>query len=79
MCFILFSQGNNFTSYIENRKPLVFTRETSDPYVCNNGGIVGNCKYRFSHALELSGIPEGVSGPRCDNVDDCNDPTFGDI
>ena len=77
ICFILFSQGNDFASYIEKRKPLVFTRETSDPYVCNNG--VGYCKGRFSRALELSGIPEGVSGPSCDNVDDCNDPTFGDI
>ena len=79
ICFISFSQGNDFTSYIEKRKPLVFTRESSNPYVCNNGGIMGNCKYRFSDALERSGIPEGVSGPSCDNVEECNDPKFGDI
>ena len=40
---------------------------------------MGNCNKKFSDALELSGIPEGVNGPNCDNVDDCNDPTFGDI
>ena len=71
--------GDDFASYIEQRKPLVFTRESNDPYVCNHGGIVGNCNKKFSDALELSGIPEGVNGPNCDNVDDCNDPTFGDI
>ena len=79
ICFVLFPQGNDFARYIEERKPLVFTKETTDPYVCNHGGIMGKCTYRFSDALKLSGIPEGVSGPNCDNVDECNDPTFGDI
>ena len=71
--------GKSFADFIKKRKPLVFTSENNNPYVCNNGGIVGNCKKTFKEALELSGIPEGISGPNCDNVDDCNDPTFGDI
>ena len=79
ICFVLFPQGNDFAKYIEERKPLVFTRETTDPYVCNNGGTNGLCYIRFSEALKRSGIPEGVSGPSCDNVVDCNDQTFGDI
>ena len=40
---------------------------------------MGHCGKTFKDALELSGIPEGVSGPNCDNVVDCNDPKFGDI
>ena len=76
---IVLHPGDSFASFIEQRKPLVFTRESNDPYVCSNGGIVGHCADKFSKALELSGIPEGISGPNCDNVDDCNDWTFGDI
>ena len=74
--------GNSFASFIEQRGyqgKLVFTRESNNPYVCHNGGLVGFCAKTFKDALELSGIPEGISGPNCDNVDDCNDPTFGDI
>ena len=76
---IVLHPGDDFASFIEQRKPLVFTRESNDPYVCSNGGLVGHCADKFSKALELSGIPEGISGPNCDNVDDCNDWTFGDI
>ena len=71
--------GDDFGSFIEQRKPLVFTRESNDPYVCNHGGILGHCVIKFSKALEMSNIPVGISGPNCDNVDDCNDDTFGDI
>ena len=71
--------GDSFASFIEQRKPLVFTRESNDPYVCNHGGILGHCVIKFSKALEMSNIPVGISGPNCDNVDDCNDDTFGDI
>ena len=71
--------GEDFASFIEQRKPLVFTRESNDPYVCNHGGILGHCVIKFSKALEMSNIPVGISGPNCDNVDDCNDDTFGDI
>ena len=74
-----FVLGDNFAKYIRERKPLVFTRESNDPYVCNHSETFNDCKIRFSKALELSGIPEGVNGPNCDNVDECNDPTFGDI
>ena len=71
--------GKSFASFIEQRKPLVFTKESNNPYVCNNGALEKMCAKTFNEALELSGIPEGISGPNCDNVDDCNDPTFGDI
>ena len=76
---IVLHPGDSFASFIEQRKPLVFTRESNDPYVCNHGGILGHCVIKFSKALEMSNIPVGISGPNCDNVDDCNDDTFGDI
>ena len=78
--FLLLDKG--FATFIKERGhqgKLVFTRESNNPYVCNNGCCVGNCAKTFKEALELSGVPEGISGPNCDNVDDCNDPTFGDI
>ena len=76
--------GKGFASFIKKRGhqgKLVFTRESNNPYVCNHGGLCNGklCAKTFKEALELSGIPEGVSGPNCDNVVDCNDPTFGDI
>ena len=63
-----FALGNNFAKYIRERKPLVFTRESNDPYVCNHSETFDDCKIRFSEALELSGIPEGVNGPNCATV-----------
>ena len=69
--------GNNFAKYIEDNKPLVFTKETVNPYVC--GHQASRCRFRAREVYEIAGYPMEANGPSCDNVRDCNDPTFGEL
>ena len=69
--------GNDFAGYIENNKPLVFTKENIDPYVCANGP--DSCEYRVKQIYEIAGVPMEANGPSCDTVEECNDPTFGEL
>jgi len=69
--------GNDFAKYIEDNKPLVFTKESADPYVCASGP--SRCATRASEVYEIAGYPMEANGPSCDNVNDCNDSTFGEL
>jgi len=69
--------GNDFAKYIEENKPLVFTKENIDPYVC--GHQAGRCATRASEVYEISGYPMEANGPSCDTFEECNDQTFGDL
>ena len=55
----------------------MFTKESVDPYVCNHQA--GRCAIRASEVYEIAGYPMEANGPSCDNVSDCNDPTFGEL
>ena len=69
--------GEDFAGYIENEKPLVFTKEKIDPYICGNGRT--SCAYHASEIFEVAEFPMDTNGPSCDTVEECNDPTFGDL
>ena len=80
MCVLLIFhqfQGNDFADYIEKERPLVFTKENVDPYVCSNGPT--SCSYKMSEIFEVAQFPMEANGPSCDTVQECNDPTFGDL
>ena len=34
---------------------------------------------RASEVFEIAGFPMEANGPSCDTVEECNDPTFGDL
>ena len=72
MCIII---GNDFAKYIEENKPLVFTKESVDPYVC--GSAPDRCATRARSMYDVSGFPIEANGPSCDNVEDCNNNAFG--
>ena len=47
------------------------------PYVCANGP--DSCEYRVKQIYEIAGVPMEANGPSCDTVEECNDPTFGEL
>ena len=69
--------GNDFESFIEAHKPVVFTKESVDPYVC--GHQASHCATKVSEVYEIAGIPMGVNGQQCTNFIECNDPSHGDL
>ena len=69
--------GNDFECFIENHKPVVFTKESVDPYVC--GHQASRCATKVSEVYEIAGIPMEINGQKCTNFIECNDPSHGDL
>ena len=59
------------------RNPIVFTKEKIDPYVC--GHHANRCGTKVSEVYETAGASMDSNGPSCDNLIECNDPTFGPL
>ena len=45
--------------------------------MCGNGP--GHCQTRVSEIFEIAEFPMEANGPSCDTIEECNDPTFGDL
>jgi len=65
--------GEDYAGYIEANKPLVFTTENIDPFLCGNNA--GFCNWKFSQVYEAKELPIEDFGPSCTDVTDCN-PKF---
>merc|ERR1712110_1033805 len=66
----------SFANYIKDNAPLVFTKESINPWICGNHA--DRCGTRASEIYQVAGVPmEAANGQSCDNVEQCNDPTFG--
>ena len=68
-----FLPGEDYAGYIEANKPLVFTTENIDPFLCGNNA--GFCNWKFSQVYEAKELPIEDFGPSCTDVTDCN-PKF---
>ena len=70
---------DNFGEFIEKNKPVVFTKETVDPFAC--GHQAARCNFRVSDAYAGARVAQGVSlnGQACANFAQCNDKTFGPL
>ena len=74
--------GNDFEGFIKHhvetfKRPVVFTKEDVDPYVCGN--IARRCKTKVSEVYLASGTPMSANGEKCKNFIECNDPSHGEI
>ena len=67
----------DFTSFIDEHKPVVFTKENIEPYSC--GHQANRCEAKVSEVYEVAGFSMDVNGPACENFSQCNDPTFGPL
>ena len=70
---LYFVSGEDYAGYIEANKPLVFTTENIDPFLCGNNA--GFCNWKFSQIYEAKELPIEDFGPSCTDVTDCN-PKF---
>ena len=64
-----------FARYVRNNKPLVFTKESIDPWICGNHA--DRCGTRVSEVYEIAGVPMEANGPSCSTIEECNSQTFG--
>merc|ERR1739845_228599 len=62
--------GNDFEGFIANNKPIVFTKEDVDPYVC--GHQASRCASKVSEVYEASGTPMSANGEKCKNFIEFN-------
>ena len=69
--------GDDFEKFINEHKPVVFTSENEDPFVC--GHQAGWCSKTVSQVYEELGYPMEIAGEKCTNFTQCNDPSHGDI
>ena len=68
---------DDFTSFIDEHKPVVFTKENIEPYAC--GHQAGRCEAKVSEVYEIAGVSMDINGPACETFSQCNDPTFGPL
>ena len=75
----IFVSIDNFKKFIKKNKPVVFTKETVDPFACGHQAF--QCQNRVSDAYAGAGVTQGLSlnGQPCDNFAECNDRTFGPL
>merc|ERR1712223_191525 len=68
---------DNFERFIRRNKPVVFTSEAVDPYVC--GHQARRCETKISEVYEAAGIPKEIVGEPCTNFEECNSKTHGPL
>jgi len=74
--------GTNFEQFIEEHvnttnKPVVFTSENVDPYVC--GHQATRCATKISEAYHAFGIPMDIVGEPCKSFEECNSQSHGPL
>ena len=69
--------GENFELFIERHKPVVFTNENVDPYVC--GHQAPRCATKVSQVYEIAGVPMAANGEKCTNFAECNEAKHGEL
>merc|ERR1712136_285817 len=69
--------GDHYGKFIQENKPVVFTSESVDPYVC--GHQADRCATRVSEVYQNATVPMDIVGESCKNFIQCNDPTHGDL
>ena len=69
--------GNDFEKFINEHKPVVFTSENVDPFVCGHSGSW--CEQTVSQVYEWKLVPMEIAGEKCTDFTQCNDPSHGDI
>ena len=74
-----FVLGNyfNFENFIMKKKPVVFTSEDVDPYVC--GHQAGRCSSKVSEVYEAAGVPMEINGEKCKTFEECNSKSHGPL
>ena len=71
------SIGNDFGNFIDKNKPVVFTSENVDPYVC--GHQARRCETRISEVYEAAKVPMEIVGEGCKNFEECNSQSHGPL
>ena len=69
--------GSDFENFIERNKPVVFTSEDVDPYVC--GHQARRCTSRVSEVYEIANVPMEIVGENCKNFEECNSQSHGPL
>ena len=72
-----FCSGKNFGRFIRNNKPVVFTSEAVNPYVC--GHQAERCMMKISEVYEVAGVPMEIVGEPCKNFEECNSKNHGPL
>merc|ERR1712226_926701 len=57
--------GNDYEEFIRENNPVVFTKESVDPYVC--GHQANRCATRVSEVYQNATVPMDITGESCKN------------
>ena len=66
--------AEEFTSFIEENSPVVFTTESVDPNICHDR--TDFCSWKVSEIYERAGVPIEAMGTPCSDFIECNNPEF---
>ena len=75
--FIINLLGANFEEFVSGNKPVVFTSENIDPYVC--GHQASRCTTKISEVYEAAGVPMEIVGEPCKDFEECNSQSHGPL
>ena len=74
---LLIGNYANFENFINKKKPVVFTSEDVDPYVC--GHQAGRCSSKVSEVYKAAGVPMEINGEKCKTFKECNSKSHGPL